>query len=69
MSENIKITGVALDINGKSIYLTLAEAMELYKQLSDLLNKKDDKYKYIPYIPWEVTYGNPNKSVQKYTST
>jgi len=72
MSENIKITGIALNINDKNIYITLDEARELSKQLSEFLDKKDDKEDkivYIPYIPpWEVTYnfigssaGNPDK--------
>jgi len=43
MSENIKIIGIALNINDKAIYITLDEARELSKQLSEFLNKKDDK--------------------------
>lgn len=66
MSENIKITGIALDINGRTIYITLDEARELYKQLSELLDKKNDKndkkdkiiYVYPSYNPtyWEKSY-------------
>jgi hypothetical protein len=38
MSENIKITGIVFDINGKSISLTLAEARELSKQIEYFFN-------------------------------
>ena len=66
MSENIKITGIALDINGRTIYITLDEARELFRQLSVLFDKKDDKENkvvYVPYTPnqssgnYELTYG------------
>jgi hypothetical protein len=66
MSENIKITGIALDINDKTIYISLDEARELFQPLSALFDKKDDKENkivYVPYTPnqpsddWEVTYG------------
>jgi hypothetical protein len=66
MGENIKITGIALDINGRTIYITLDEAEELYRQLSALFDKKDDKENkivYVPYTPnqssgnYELTYG------------
>ena len=66
MSENIKITGIALNINDKTIYISLDEAKELFRQLSVLFDKKDDKENkvvYVPYTPnqssgnYELTYG------------
>ena len=53
MSENIKITGIALNINDKTIYISLDEARELFQQLSALFGKKDDKKN----GNYELTYG------------
>jgi hypothetical protein len=53
MSENVTITKVVFDVNGKKLEMTVEEAKELLKIL-EFTFKKEDKIVYREYVPYTV---------------
>jgi len=57
MADKVNVSKIVLNINDKSIELSLEEAEELNKILNGLFKEKVvEKYSYVPYYPYYPPY-------------
>jgi len=62
MSDEVKVSKIVLEINGKSIELSLEEAKELSEILNGIFKEKVvEKYSYVPYYPYSYPPYDYNK--------
>jgi hypothetical protein len=59
MSKEVKIKKLILELSGKDVELTLAQAKELQAALNELFEEKVKVVKEKEYVPYHVSYRSP----------